>query len=153
MTIVEVDGTQVTVNKLSSKKDNSNTKKGIYSELDKGISHIIQPTELGDSLKELNDDTLNLKSRQSGIDMRARLHYVEVRNLLALDALVSLKVLPTDCLAFSRQKKRLSVSLEGKGRDDIVNIVSGKTNVEAKKAGFFKGFLGIGGDKNSDGQQ
>lgn len=150
MTIIEIDGKEVTVDKPNQTQVISNIQK-LSQHLDKGISTIISPTELGDSLKELNDDTLDPRSRQSGMDMRARLHYVEVRNLLAIDALVGLQVLPTECLAFSRQKKRLSVSLSGKGRDDIVNIVSGKNNVEAKKAGFFGGFFG-GGDKNKTEQ-
>lgn len=98
-----------------------------------GITPIHQPTELGDSLKELNLDSIEPVSRMSGIDMRSRLHHAEVSSVLALDSLVSLGVLPTKCLAFTRQKKRLAVSLEGKGREDIVNIVAGKREDEAKR--------------------
>ncbi len=100
---------------------------------DAGITPITQPTELGDTLKELNLDSIEPVSRMSGIDMRSRLHKSEVSSVLALDALVSLGVLPTKCLAFTRQKKRLAVSLDGKGRDDIVNIVAGKREDEAKR--------------------
>ncbi len=116
------------------------------------VSNIVQPTELGDTLKELNKDTIEPNTRMSGIDMRARLHPFEISSVLALDALVSLRVLPTSCLAFTRQKKRLSVSLDGKGRDDIVNIVSGKKEMDAKLAGGMgdkmKGFFGMSQQPN-----
>jgi len=97
--------------------------------------NIIQPTELGETLKELNKDALELNTRMSGIDMRARLNSYEIMTVLALDALVALGFLPTKCLAFTRQKKRLSVSLGGLGREDIVRIVGGKTEVDSKKNG------------------
>ncbi|MDX1371825.1 MAG: hypothetical protein R3321_05110 [Nitrososphaeraceae archaeon] len=38
------------------------------------ITNIQQQTELGDSLKQLNDDSIEKQSRMSGIDLRARLH-------------------------------------------------------------------------------
>jgi hypothetical protein len=40
--------------------------------------------------------------------------------------LVALGFLQTKCLAFTRQKKRLAVSLNARGREDIVRIVQGK---------------------------
>ena len=98
---------------------------------DPSITQIMQPTEIGDSLKELNNDNIDVSSRMSGIDMRSRLHHLEISSVLALDALVSLRVLPTRVLAFTRQKKRLAISLNGKGREDIVNIVAGKRDLEA----------------------
>lgn len=111
----KVGGTEIVTQKVSS-----------------GVMTVQQPTELGETLKELNFDDIQQNTRMSGIDMRARLHYAEITSVLALDALVSLGVVPTKCLAFTRQKKRLSVSLDGKGRDDIVNIVAGKREQEAK---------------------
>lgn len=115
---------------------------------DVGIQSIIQPTELGDSLKELNLDVIEQETRMTGIDLRARLHPVEVNSVLAIDSLVALGVLPVRCLAFSRQKKRLSVSINGKGRDDIVNIVRGKRDHDKEASNGFgdkvKSFLGGG---------
>ena len=135
-----IDGTKLVVKDVENDDDPT-----VSSD---NVSNIVQPTELGDTLKELNKDTIEPNTRMSGIDMRARLHPFEISSVLALDALVSLRVLPTSCLAFTRQKKRLSVSLDGKGRDDIVNIVSGKKEMDAKLAGGFadkaKGFFGMG---------
>lgn len=115
----------------------------------RGEMSIIQPTELGDSLKQLNEDSIDSKTRMSGIDMRANLHYLEINSILAIDALVALGVLPTKCLAFTRQKKRLSASQNGVGRNQIVEIVAGKREQDAKAGmgGFgdkVKGFLGMG---------
>lgn len=119
---------------------------------DRGIQPIVQPTELGDTLKNLNDDILDPTTRMSNIDMRTRLGWSEIPSLLCIDSLVSFKFLPTGCLMLTRQKKRLNVSLQGKGRDDIVNIVAGKRDQEAQAAGggFFQGLkdrIGIGGGK------
>ena len=93
---------------------------------DNGITDIKETTELGEALKELNDDNIQPNTRMSGIDMRSRLHFMEVSSILAVDSLVSFKLLPINCLSFTRQKKRLAVSLAGKGRDDIVGIVRGE---------------------------
>lgn len=115
---------------------------------DEGITSISQPTELGESLKELNKDDIEVQTRMTGIDMRSRLHHSEISSVLALDALVAIGCCHSKMLSFTRQKKRLSVSLEGKGRDDIVNIVSGKKEMEKQTLGDkFKGFFGMGGNK------
>lgn len=106
----------------------------IKQQFDQGIQPVLQPSELGDSLKELHNDDLDPNSRMSGIDMRANLHHIEVQSVLALDALVGLGVLPTKVLAFSRQKKRLSKSLGGMGSKQIVELVGGKREQDSKNA-------------------
>lgn len=129
MVKLEIDGIKAWVDEPSQKEVE------VYSPRN-DVTNITQPTELGESLRELNKDDIDAQdTRMSGIDLRARLHPAEVSSVLALDALVSLKVLSTDCLAFTRQKKRLSVSIEGKGRDDIVAVVAGKREQDAKIAG------------------
>lgn len=87
---------------------------------------INQSSELGDTLRELNDDTIEPHTRMSGIDMRARLHPMEITGLLGIDTLVAFRVLPESCLQFTRQKKRLSVSIKGEGRKEIAEIAAGK---------------------------
>ena len=119
---------------------------------DPGTQQIIEQTELGESLRELNNDNIQ-KNRMSGIDMRSRLHYTEISSILAVDSLVAFRFLPVSCLSFTRQKKRLAVSLNGKGRDDIVNIVAGKKDQDAKTSGLgfmdrMKSFLGGNSEKN-----
>lgn len=102
-------------------------------------------TELGSALAHLNDDTRDNDTRMSNIDMRTRLHYSEIASILAVDTLVAFRFLPSECLMFTRQKKRLAVSKDGKGRDEVVAIVAGKREQEGNKSlmerarGFFGG--------------
>lgn len=124
----------------------------IHQKIDTGTLPINAPTEIGESLKELHNDTLDHTTRMSGIDMRAYLHYSEVASVLALDALVALGVLPTKTLAFSRQKKRLSKSIDGIGSKQIVDLVAGKRELEARTNPMnigdkFKTFFGMGGQQ------
>lgn len=117
----------------------------VQTPLAQDVQNIIEPSELGEALKHLNDDSIDLEdSRMSNIDLRSRLHHTEVSSVLALDSLVSLGVCPTLCLAFTRQKKRLAVSINGLGRKDIVDIVHGKEEREETKSGrmSFKKFFG-----------
>jgi hypothetical protein len=116
---------------------------------DDSVSDIIQPSELGDAMKELNKDELDQETQMSGIDMRSRLHPIEVGNILALDSLVNFKCLPKHCLNFTRQKKRLSVSILGKGRTEIVDIVTGQRDHNEAK-GFGEKMAGFFGKKKKE---
>lgn len=117
---------------------------------DDGVTNISQPTELGESLKELNADSINAITRMSAIDMRSRLHPIEISSVLAVDALVGFGVLPQKCLILSTQKKRLNVSEEGKGRQEMVELVAGKTDRDVKMGNMgrmgegIKNFFGMG---------
>ena len=149
MPIIKLDGISMQIE--TPDLDNDGSSGGvetIIQKTDTGIQPVAQSTELGESLKELNLDALDANIRMSGIDLRARLFGIEISSILALDALVSFGILPTKCLAFTRQKKRLSVSLDGKGREEIVSLVAGKKEMEAKAGmgGFgdrIKNFMGI----------
>lgn len=99
-----------------------------------GITPIVQGTEMGESLKELNDDTIQSETGMSTVDFKARLHMMELPSVLAMDTLVAFRVLPPECLAFTRQKKRLSVSLQGKGREEMVSMVHGKKEMDKQLA-------------------
>ena len=139
--IINLDGIKMELEPADLDKDGvTGEVETIRQSYEQGVTPVIQPTELGDTLKELNQDNLEPNTRMSGIDLRTRLHHAEIGSVLALDALVSLGVLPTKCLAFTRQKKRLAVSIEGKGRDDIVNIVAGKREQDARM-GFMGGMM------------
>ena len=92
---------------------------------DNGTSQIVESTELGESLRELNRDDFDNNSRMSGIDMRANLNSMEIAPLWAIDVLVSLGMFPKSVSSITRLKKRLSVSIGALGRENIVRIVSG----------------------------
>jgi len=101
-------------------------KKGIVDDKRASWSQLTPPTELGEALEQLNKDNIDEKTNMTSIDMRTRLSGVEISGVMSIDTLIALKVIPVDCLMLTRQKKRLSVSLDGKGRDEIVGIVGGK---------------------------
>lgn len=114
------------------------------------VTNITQGTELEGSLKELNADQINIDTRMSAIDMRTRLASFEISAVLAVDSLVALGVLPQKCLPLSTQKKRLNVSEGGKGREEMVQLVAGKREQDAKMSGMgglasgVKNFFGVG---------
>jgi len=98
-----------------------------------GIMNVNEPTEIGDALAHLNDDRRDPEHKMSKIDMNTRLHPIEISALLAIDFLVASKFLPGRTLNLTLQKKRLNISLNGKGRQEIVDIVAGKREQDVKR--------------------
>lgn len=144
--IISVDGLKVQLQTPDLDRDGkTGGVEKLMSHQGFGEQNLIQPTEIGESLRELNDDRLEAETRMSGIDLRTRLHYLELNHVLAMDALVAFGIAPTRCLGFTRQKKRLAVSLNGKGRDDIVQVVAGKRELErqAGSGGFMDKMKGM----------
>lgn len=103
---------------------------------DKGIVNIVQPSPDSELAKQINEDEYDEKTKMSGIDLRSRLHYNEISGILALDTLVSFGYIEETNLNFTRKKKRLNVSLNGKGRQEHVEISTGRKEVEAKRGMF-----------------
>ena len=134
---IRIDGVRYTFEKNRQPEADDTPQMYQPQQHQRGIQPIIQPTEIGESLKDLNSDEIEPETRMTTIDMRARLHPIEATSVLAMDALVALNVLPIKCLAFTRQKKRLSVSIDGKGREEIVQVIGGKRENEIR--------AGIGG--------
>ncbi len=134
MTVVQLDGIKFKVEPPDIDKDGQTGGVETVTQRtgDAGVSHVVNTSELGDTLKELNSDEMDAQGRVSGIDLRSNLHPFEVNSVLALDTLVALGFLQTKCLAFTRQKKRLAVSLNARGREDIVRIVQGKREHDEK---------------------
>jgi len=113
------------------------------------------PSELGDTLKELNRDDLDPTTQMSGIDMRSIIHPMDISNIAAFDSLVWLDFLPVKCLAVTRKMLRLAVSQHGKGREHMVDVATGKRIFDAAQGGAIarvKNFLG-GNRKEKDQQQ
>lgn len=116
-----------------------------------GIQPVIQPTELGETIKEINNDSEDA-TRMSQIDMKTRLTEVERNACMLIDWSVAAKRTPRSLLLLTRQMKRLNVSLSGKGRGEIVELVVGKREHDEKKGNMgigdrIKSFMGIGGGK------
>lgn len=127
----------ITVEKLSPKE--AKQVMHISHDSDNGVITATEVSELQGSLQELNNDTVSPITRNSGIDLRTRLHNSEIASITVLDTLVAFNFLPMSIVPFTLQKKRLAVSLKGKGRDEIVELVAGKRESDTQKS---TGFLG-----------
>lgn len=124
--------------KIPSTPPNKQQKDDFSQYDNNSITEVNESTELGESLRELNKDTIG-DNNQSAIDLRCRLRDFEISSILTLDALVGFRFLAPGCLSFTRQKKRLSVSEKGKGREEIRDMVCGKRDNDLKAS------EGIGG--------
>ena len=111
----------------------------ISHDTDNGVITATEVSELQGSLQELNNDTVSPITRNSGIDLRTRLHNSEIASITVLDTLVAFNFLPMSIVPFTLQKKRLAVSLKGKGRDEIVELVAGKRDGDVQKSTGFMG--------------
>lgn len=100
-------------------------------------THIVEESDLGRAIAELNDDKTAPDTKMSNIDMRSRLGSLEISGLLAADMLVALQFLPDSLINLTRQKKRLAVSKGGLGRKEIVDIVVGERQQQQKSQGMF----------------
>lgn len=119
----------------------------------RGVREIQQNTELGDVMNTLTKDELEPHTDMSSVDFISRLHFLEVPSLTVIDTLVGLRVYPRRTLKLTRQKKRLSVSVAGKGREEMRDVAIGKREQDSKSgisgmsiADRIKGFL-PGGNK------
>jgi len=125
----------------------------LHRSFDADTTMVVQPTELGETLRDFNKDELDPSTRMTSIDLKTRIFNTYERNaLMAVDSLVAMRFLPINCLTITRQAKRLNVSYKGEGRKEIVDIVAGKREHDQKMAGggFFDGMkqtLGLGGQK------
>ena len=80
-----------------------------------------ETSEIGQVFENLDRDEPN-ENRMSHIDFNARLTGIDIRNCMVIDELKALGILPIGDI--TRQKKRLSVSLDGKGRGEKRDIAS-----------------------------
>jgi hypothetical protein len=112
-----------------------------------GVTSITRRSEIGEALDDINKDEID-HTTMSSIDLRANLHPIESCGLLAMDTLVSFNIIPKHCLSFTRQKKRLSVSTQGKfgiGRTQTVDIVVGKKQEDKPVLGTLDKLKGVFG--------
>ena len=87
---------------------------------------INQESDLTSVMKTLNEDKLEKDSGLSSIDLKTRLHPFELTSMVIHDTVIGLNCLPAECLITTRTKKRLAVSLNGQGREEVVRIVQGE---------------------------
>lgn len=115
----------------------------VEEDLEDTIEHVgkEQPihevTELGEVMRNLDDDIQDRITKMSNIDFNTRLTADEINNIMIIDELTRLGILP-DNIGLTRQKKRLSVSLKGEGRKEKVAIVQGEREHKTKHSALDK---------------
>ena len=105
-------GRKISISKALSLADNGN------------VGHIQETSDMSQTIRELNDDASD-RDGFSKIDMKSRLTNDEISAILTIDALINMKVFPEEVRFLTTTKKRISPSLEGKGRDEVVKIAQG----------------------------
>lgn len=146
-TVVVIDGIRVQLTKPDLDGDGkSGGIEKIQQRTAGNVTEIQQPTEIGESLKEVNLDEIEPETGMSSMDMRARLGHIESSSVLGLDSLVNFRILDADAMGFTRQKKRLSVSLDGLGRKEAVQIITGREDQKSSRSfgEKFGNFMGFG---------
>ena len=119
--------------KITGNKEEASTDP--FNAMDTGIENVQELTDTAQTIKELNDDSVS-EDKFTAIDMKTRLHPEEISAIIALDSLVALDFLPEEASFITRSKKRLSVSLNGLGRREIVEISQGMRDKEQGKSAF-----------------
>jgi len=118
----------------------------VQQSFDKGQVPIKESTELGDALTEFNKDDVT-SERLSSIDFKSRINQYELPPMIVLDVLIAMGILTTKCGMLNRVKMRKSVSLEGLGRKEFVDVVTGKKEQDIRAANLGqmgKNFVGAG---------
>jgi len=95
----------------------------ITEDLHKQEHIFTEQTELGAVMENLDRDTIDKNTQMSSIDVNTRLTDEEIKACVVFDELRRKKIIPEEC-QITRQLKRLKISLNGKGREEKVQIVS-----------------------------
>lgn len=111
-------------------------------DMDPSETDIVHPLEISETIKEVNKDVLEMDGKMSSIDRMARLTRTEKSGYHELASLINLDFCPKSLNFIIRAGLRFSVSLEGKGRKEAVDIVRGVKDAESK-SGFIDKFAGV----------
>lgn len=104
----------------------------VKGNIDKGLMSIKETSELGEALGELNKDDDN-DIRMSGIDFKSRVSSFQIAPLVAVDTVASMGVISADARKLVRNIMRKMVSLDGKGREELVKVAVGRQEEERKR--------------------
>lgn len=102
---------------------------------ERGLSHTTKRGDIEASLNELNKDEIDPKTKMTTLDLRSRLHALQIEGMSKWDSVIAFNFLPVMALFVTRTMKRLMVSLDGKGREEMVNIT--RQNLDKQATGGF----------------
>lgn len=133
---VRLDGVRMVI--VSSDIDKDGIAGGIErieSHKEEGVMQLKESSELGEALEQQNKDVEN-EQRLSSVDFISRLNNFQVSPISAVEYISSQGVISGDGRKITRIIKRNVVSIDGKGREEFVNVAVGKREMDARKAGF-----------------
>jgi len=102
-------------------------------------------SELGEVMQSLDNDKID-KDNLSNVDFNTRLTGDEISSIMVIDELANIGLFPTEDTGITRRKKRLSVSKDGKGREEKVRIVQGQRE-QQQGSGFMNKLGGMFGKR------
>lgn len=114
---------------------------------DSDVVRTKESSELGDVMDKAFEDKINPETKTSSMDMLANIKAVEEVYIFVINSLVSLDFYPPDILRATRQKLRLSVARDARGRNDIRDISIGKRQMDASLANKGMNFMGMNREK------
>ena len=97
----------------------------ITDEIEDDEIKVKESTELGQVMENLDSDIIDRKSGLSSVDFNTRIKGYERGSILINDELQRLGIIPNSS-SLTRPFKRLSISLDGRGRTEKVQIVQGQ---------------------------
>lgn len=92
-------------------------------------------TEMGEALDHQNRDEEN-SERMSSVDFISRINEYQHAPISAVEFVASHGVISKNARSITRFIKRNAVSLDGKGRQEFVDVVVGKKENDVRKAGI-----------------
>ena len=113
----------------------------VVSNLENTEKPIFEQSDLAQVMNSLDKDAVDTRTHMSDIDFNTRLTHNEISACLIMDEFQRLGVLDKR-ISLSRQKKRLAVSLDGKGRQEKVDIVRSERE-SVQGTGFMSKFKGL----------
>jgi hypothetical protein len=131
---------------------------GIADPDDSDDSTIVSsPSDLKESLRELNKDEQETGIKMRSIDLRSNLNDLEINGLVVMDFLHAVDFLPDSIVPFSQSFKRVKVSQDAMGRRGMIELVTGERKSQENK-GFFgrlkegMGYAFSGNKQDGNGQ-
>lgn len=109
--------------------------------IDRAESPLKERSELGEVMESLDSDKIDQDTQMSGIDMNTRLSSRQIVSVLVFDELQRKGIFDKNC-SITRQLKRLSISKNGEGRREKVEIVKGERQNQSGNS-FGERFLGM----------
>jgi len=128
--IFEIDhNTNALISVLPAEKTGSNKNFRPFGGLDDGNQQVFKRGDLESAIHHLFTDRFDEKTRRSTIDMIANLESEQAMNISKFESLCVLGFFPSRLAFMSGKVKAMSVSIDARGRNDVVNLTRQNTEI------------------------